>query len=171
MCAIHDKVGPDFVRDDLNVMFNHQFYEFLDFPSFPNTTCWVMWVTEDSYFDVVFNNFLFHIFEVHSVCAFFVLFQFGENDCTFSSIYSTCEADVCWAVQENWIAFVCVNTDNVGNTTENRVFVGDNVWVFDYNVVSFFMPFDDSIVETCACKTEVTHSWGSKQSANDSVDN
>ena len=151
-------------------MFNHQFNISLDFFFFPNTACGVMRVTEDSNFNVVFNDLLFHVFEVHSVCAFGILFQFGQNDFTFCSVNCTCETDVCRAVQQNRIAFVCVCADNVGNAAQNRVLVRDNVVVFDFYAVSSLLPAFDSFIEACASQVEVTHSRRSCQTSLDSCD-
>ena len=101
------------------------FHRLLDLPRLPDTPAGVVRVAENRRMDVMIDDLLFHIFEIHAPDAIFIMNQRTVDNVVAIVFNDMRKTDIGRAVQEHIVAARTEHIQRTDNTSEHTVFVSD----------------------------------------------
>ena len=141
-----DDVGPDLVRDDIDVVLFEQLHGLFQLPALPHTAAGIVGAAQNRGMDVFLGQVLFHVGKVHPPHAVLVLHQRGVDDIVAVVFQAAGKADVSGAVHQHLVAPGADAVQGADHAAQHAVLIADVLLFQSGHAVAPGLPLDDGVV-------------------------
>ena len=104
LMAIQCQIRPNLIGYYNALVLAIHFHRFLNLFPFPHTSTWIVRTAEDCHMNMIFAQFIIHIFIIHPHHAIFIWLQWTMYDVKAILSNASGKSHICRAVQQNAVA-------------------------------------------------------------------